>query len=99
MLVRRRESTLGAVVMDAERNTVRRSLMREVNDRILEVNDQFESREPVGIICECLQAGCVVTITIERGAYDDIREHPGRYVLTAGHELAETSSWPSSRGT
>ena len=75
--------------MDAERNTGRRSLMREVNDRILEVNDQFESREPVGIICECVLAGCVETITIERGAYDDIRERPGNYVLVVGHEVAE----------
>ena len=75
--------------MDAERNTMRRTLMREVNDRILEVNDQFESREPVGIICECVQAGCVGTITIERGAYDDIRAHAGRYVLIKGHEMDE----------
>jgi hypothetical protein len=75
--------------MDAERNMLRRALMREVNDRILEVNDQFESREPVGIICECVLAGCIETITIDRPAYDEIRRRPARYVLIVGHEVAE----------
>ena len=75
--------------MDAERNTVRRALMRDVNDRIVEVNDQFESTEPIGIICECVVDGCVETITVERGTYDDVRRHPGRYVLVPGHEAPE----------
>ena len=60
--------------------------MREVNERILEINDQFRSKEPVLIVCECCRSGCAETIRIGRSVYERARKQPGRYAVLVGHE-------------
>lgn len=71
------------------RNAQRRALMREVNERILEINDQFRSKEPVLIVCECCRPGCVETIRIGRSVYERVRRQSARYALALGHEDEE----------
>jgi hypothetical protein len=75
--------------MGVEPSLARRAVMREVNDRILEINDQFRSKEPVLVVCECCRSGCVETIRIGRSVYERVRRQSARYALALGHEVEE----------
>jgi hypothetical protein len=41
-------------------------------------------------ICECGRLGCNQLIELTSGDYEDVRQHPRRFAVVAGHELPET---------
>jgi hypothetical protein len=62
------------------------SLLREVNERILEVSTTWAgAAAPIGFICECGDAECVSVVTLTAEDYGAIRSAPGRFVLHRGH--------------
>jgi hypothetical protein len=70
----------------SQRRANRRALMREVNERILEINDEFHSNEPVHVVCEFRRAECVEMVRIGHSVYERVRRQPARYTVAADHE-------------
>ena len=58
---------------------------RDVNERILEVAEQFEA-EGLTALCECSGAGCMDTLQITMTEYALIRSRGNRFALISGHE-------------
>ena len=62
------------------------SLLRQVNDRILEVSRTWASAAaPIGFVCECGDSDCVSIVTLTADDYDAIRSSPKGFVLHRGH--------------
>jgi hypothetical protein len=68
------------------------SLMRDVNERLREINDGFGPTQPYGDwLCECADETCIQPIALTPGEYDAVRAHPKRFAVAAAqhHVLAE----------
>ena len=77
----------------------RRALFREVNERIYELSRSFATNaEQVALFCECGLPGCMDSIRIPRAAYALIRDEPGLFLVTAGHEEPGQELVVSERG-
>ena len=64
-------------------------IFREVNERIREVAEHFDSLEPgVDFICECTRDRCLESITLELDEYKAVRSSPKRFVIVPGHETS-----------
>jgi hypothetical protein len=61
-------------------------LFREVNERISEVNDDFEVGGLVEFLCECGRQQCLETVSLSRSDYERIRAEGDRFVVRPGHE-------------
>jgi hypothetical protein len=61
----------GTVAARAAKN---QALYREVNERVKELNQAFDSLYPVGEwVCECANPGCVETIELTQEEYEAVR--------------------------
>ena len=61
------------------------ALLREVNERIEQLNGSWESEGADGILCECGHPGCVEKIEIAAAAYERVRRFPTRFLVKPGH--------------
>lgn len=60
-------------------------LYREVNERIVRLNELFES--PVGeFLCECADSDCAERLVLALEEYDAIRSDARRFLMASGHE-------------
>jgi hypothetical protein len=60
-------------------------LYREVNERIVRLNQVFES--PVGeFLCECADSLCAERLLLTLEEYETIRTDRRRFLMAAGHE-------------
>jgi hypothetical protein len=66
----------------ARRNS---DLFREVNDRILELTDQWASVEPVGFVCECSTIGCKTIVYITAEEYEGVKAVTDRFLVDPAH--------------
>jgi hypothetical protein len=63
------------------------ALFREVNERVLEVNKDFETTDGLlNFICECGREECVDPVPLTLAEYEAVRSHPTHFVLVPGHE-------------
>ena len=63
------------------------SLFREVNERVREMNDQFNVLVPVSDwVCECANDRCFERIALARQDYEHIRATSTRFLVAAGDE-------------
>jgi len=60
-------------------------LFREVNEAIAGAAERFEADE-AEFVCECSDASCADRIAAPLVDYEQIREHPARFLLRPGHE-------------
>jgi hypothetical protein len=67
-----------------ERRGQNEALFRQVNERIVELDDRFDIGV-VEILCECAQLDCAAPLKISRGAYETVRRSETRFVLVDGH--------------
>jgi hypothetical protein len=68
-------------------NTPNRSLFREVNERIRDVNTAFHVEPSTyELICECHRCDCMTRIDVPREVYETVRTTPGRFLVASGHE-------------
>ncbi len=71
----------------------RRSLLREVNERIREVNGGFAllggTPDWVEVFCECGRTGCLERVRVPSGLYEEIRTLEGHFLVAPGHEHEE----------
>lgn len=60
-------------------------LFREVNERIVRLNEVFASQEGE-FLCECADDVCAERLRVSLREYDAIRADPRRFVMAPGHE-------------
>lgn len=68
-----------------ERRVRNQALFREVNNRILDVNDSFEDEGHVESFCECSDLACDVRVELSATEYRQLRADPTHFVTTPGH--------------
>jgi len=69
----------------AERAARNESVFREVNERVQDVNDRFETVEGT-FFCECSDAGCAQTFAMVAADYERLRGHDDHFALVRGHD-------------
>jgi hypothetical protein len=66
-----------------------RTLFREVNERIRDVNARFGASEGMYLaLCECERAGCTAHVEVSAAVHAEICADPGRFIVAPGHEVA-----------
>jgi hypothetical protein len=81
----RRGSTNGGAPEDGRSGDLHQSLLREVNERIEQLNGTWEYEGQDGILCECGHPGCMEKIAITPEAYGRVRRVPTRFLVKHGH--------------
>jgi hypothetical protein len=79
-------------VIDLEQAARVQLLYRQVNDRIYSVGSEvfgIPSDEPLSLVCECLDLGCVERITLSAEELRRARLSPAHFVVLPGHEAGE----------
>jgi hypothetical protein len=71
-----------------ERYVRNESLFRQVNERIADVNDDFDVEGQTEFLCECGREECLETVRLSREEYERVRGEGDRFVLRPGHEDA-----------
>jgi hypothetical protein len=61
-------------------------LFREVNERIAEVNEDFELEGRLEFLCECGRKECLETVGLSRAEYEGVRHDGTQFVLREGHQ-------------
>lgn len=61
-------------------------IFREVNERIRELAEHFESKSGVTFICECSKEDCLEFIALDLDEYEAIRSSSMLFVVAPGHE-------------
>lgn len=64
------------------------AIFRDVNERIAETAERFESEE-TQFVCECADPECTHRIVLPVDAYEEVRQEPTLFVTVPGHELGE----------
>jgi CheY-like chemotaxis protein len=65
------------------------SLIREVNQRIEQLNGEWEQDGPTIVLCECAQADCLEKIEISMDAYERVRRSATRFLVKPDHVATE----------
>jgi hypothetical protein len=73
---------------DGHSGDLHQTLLREVNERIEELNGSWASDGADGILCECGHPGCMEKIEITAAAYERVRRFPTRFLVKPGHATA-----------
>jgi hypothetical protein len=60
------------------------AFFRAVNEGIAEASERFESVEGE-FLCECGDANCTDRIEVPLEEYEEVREHPTRFLVEHGH--------------
>ena len=79
-------------VIDLEQAARVQLLYRQVNDRIHSVGSGvfgIPADEPLSLVCECLDLGCVERINISAEDLRRARSSPAHFVVLPGHEADE----------
>ena len=61
------------------------SLFRDVNERIAESAQRFES-DDAAFVCECADPDCTERVEAPLGVYEDVRSDGTQFLLVPGHE-------------
>jgi hypothetical protein len=64
------------------------AFFRAVNEGIAEASERFESEE-AEFLCECGDADCTHRIEVPLEDYENVRDHPTRFLVHHGHVLPE----------
>lgn len=64
------------------------SLFRDVNERIAETAERFDSEDAV-FVCECADAGCDDRFSAQLDEYEQVRADGVRFLVAPGHEIAD----------
>jgi hypothetical protein len=66
---------------------------RDLNERLRRIvaEHRFEATQRVPFLCECDDRNCREIVMLSLIDFDLVREHPGRFLLAAGHVDAEAA--------
>jgi hypothetical protein len=62
---------------------------RRANDSLYETFAREGHEEGYPFLCECSDRLCTTVVILSLTKYDDVRSHPGRFVVAAGHYRLE----------
>lgn len=63
------------------------ALFREVNAHIAELEERISIEgEPLPLICECANTGCITLIKVDQSTFRAVRKNPLRFLVASGHE-------------
>jgi hypothetical protein len=69
------------------------ALFRNVNEKLRELNDAFESvTSTFAIACECADTGCTGMLDISPEEYELIRSEPRHFAVLPGHVYADVET-------
>ena len=68
------------------------AVKRQVNEAIEGGLWPDERGETVRMRCECGHPDCIAFVQIKVSDYEDVREHPRRFVLAEGHQAPEVET-------
>lgn len=74
-----------------ERVARNEALFREFNERVEDMAESFDLRGEgdsllIDFVCECGNLDCLERLELTRGAYEEVRSDPKRFVVAPGHE-------------
>jgi hypothetical protein len=72
------------------------ALFREVNERIAELTNPGIT-DQLQIVCECANPGCQEVIRLRLEEYEQVREHPRRFLVVSGHTVPDIEDLIESR--
>ena len=72
-------------VPTATRAAKNESLFRQVNERINEIQQGFESADAVGFVCECSDEQCTTQVSLNLAEYGEVRAGPAHFLVAPGH--------------
>jgi hypothetical protein len=78
-----------------QRVTRNEELFRQVNLRIAELQNGSHDLTVDGLmplVCECAHTGCTIPIEVDPAVFEQVREHPLRFLVAPGHEDLESES-------
>ncbi|MBD0330873.1 MAG: hypothetical protein ICV64_12315 [Thermoleophilia bacterium] len=78
----------------AERIGKNEALFREVNQRIRELNEAFETSgagELTDFVCECSLEGCREYVRLTLAEYEEVRTSAARFLVAPGHQWTPES--------
>lgn len=64
------------------------AFFRTVNEGIAEASERFESEE-AEFLCECGDPACTDRVEVPLDEYENVREHPTRFLVRRGHVAPE----------
>jgi hypothetical protein len=73
-------------------------LFRQVNERIAELTAGLGEPGERLFVCECGDGACSKPLELSAADYRDVRAHPDRFVVLAGHELPDLDRVVDRRG-
>jgi hypothetical protein len=68
------------------------ALLRDVNEGIERGQWHAGPEDPIRFRCECAGLDCNRMIELTMGEYEQLREHPRRFMVIPGHEVLETEA-------
>jgi hypothetical protein len=74
---------------EARRIAKNQTIFRDANERIEESVDALELSGETPYLCECGDERCSTALMLTRDEYERVRAEPTRFVIAAGHEIAE----------
>jgi len=84
--------------MTAESDRIKRaarnqSLFREVNERLQDIADSFQSVSSTAVFsCECAALSCTEQIEMSMDEYEAVRSHPNHFAVLPGHVFADVEN-------
>lgn len=75
----------------AHKVAANQSRFRRANERLerAALSHRFEEADRLPFLCECADPGCFEAVMLSIAEYRQVRSHPRRFLLVAGHEEAE----------
>ena len=70
-----------------ERLVGNENLFRNVNERIVELGDQWEGA--YDLVCECVDTSCMGVMRVQTEDYERLRLTARRFAVLSGHERLE----------
>jgi len=84
-------------VNENERRAMNEALFRDVNERIAESAERFETDE-IEFVCECADPNCTERVPATLAEYERVRQSPTTFLLAPGHEQPDLERVVSDRG-
>jgi hypothetical protein len=77
-----------------KRQVQSRAVLRQVNDRVLEVMTAMGTQVEGDYLCECGREDCLAVVELSADDYEAIRSDADRLVLASGHLSSSSNGRP-----
>jgi hypothetical protein len=77
----------------AHKLAANQSRFRRSNERLERAahSHRFDAADRVPFLCECADPDCFEAVMLSIAEYEQVRQHPSRFLLVAGHEDPEAA--------